>query len=716
MWTPSPPSALRYAGSVATRVLPSPVAISAILPSCSTMPPISCTSKWRIPSARRAASRHTANASGNTSSISAPSANRLRSSSVLPRSAPSSSACIAGSSALIVDTTGNIRLTSRSCLVPKIFLRIASIIASTLYAPASRLLRTATAQQCPCVLQRDGRRASVAQHSRDLGRPLISGHHVSARARPTAVHALGDPHVLVRERGDRRQMGHAENLAPRRDSAELLTDPRRRVAADAGVDLIEDHGRRALVGGKDNLQRQHGPGELAARGDTRQRPYRLTGIGREAKLDPVPAARAPVLAREFQDHDLEERPLHAELPQLALHPRRQLRRRLPPRRAQSTRASVHFGLKISEAPLVLHQQLFVPLQPVELGGDLGAKLQHRLLRIPVLPLEADERVEPVVDRVEPPGLEDDRVAEHAKGGDRLVQLRARGLQRLHGRRERRVEPTELTQHTPGLGEPRRRRTGVVVQERADLVEPRGEPLGVLEPAPLRAQLFFFARTEAGGIEFGYLEAQKILTLCAIAAGTPAPLDIGRCLTQFRKRGGEMLAQRLGAGESIQQLELARRLEQALVLVLAVNLHQRVAKAFQQPDRDNSIVDECTMAPRARKLTPDHDLTVLGAQPGLLEHRHRRAGRREHRLDRRGLGIATNQIGLRARSAQEQDGVHQDRLASAGLAGEDVEAGDERDGDVLDDREVANPQLAQHPATMLGQRSAILKMYLTVRPT
>ena len=48
MCTPRPVSAFRYAGSVATRVLPSPVAISAIVPSCSTMPPMSCTSKWRI--------------------------------------------------------------------------------------------------------------------------------------------------------------------------------------------------------------------------------------------------------------------------------------------------------------------------------------------------------------------------------------------------------------------------------------------------------------------------------------------------------------------------------------------------------------------------------------------------------------------------------------------------------------------------------------------
>ena len=62
--TPLPGSAFRYAGSVATSVLPSPVRISAILPWCSTMPPISCTSKWRMPSVRRDASRTAAKASG----------------------------------------------------------------------------------------------------------------------------------------------------------------------------------------------------------------------------------------------------------------------------------------------------------------------------------------------------------------------------------------------------------------------------------------------------------------------------------------------------------------------------------------------------------------------------------------------------------------------------------------------------------------------------
>ena len=41
-----------------TRVLPSPVFISAIQPKCRAAPPISCTSKWRWPITRLAASRH----------------------------------------------------------------------------------------------------------------------------------------------------------------------------------------------------------------------------------------------------------------------------------------------------------------------------------------------------------------------------------------------------------------------------------------------------------------------------------------------------------------------------------------------------------------------------------------------------------------------------------------------------------------------------------
>src|SRR4051812_33948896 len=89
MWTPFPARELRTAGKVAVRVLPSPVLISAIEPSWSTMPPISCTSKWRWPRARLPASRVRAKDSGSSSSSASPLRARSRRASALSRSSSS---------------------------------------------------------------------------------------------------------------------------------------------------------------------------------------------------------------------------------------------------------------------------------------------------------------------------------------------------------------------------------------------------------------------------------------------------------------------------------------------------------------------------------------------------------------------------------------------------------------------------------------------------
>ena len=68
MWTPEPDKEFKYAARVATSVFPSPVRISEMFPWCNTMPPINCTSKWRIFKTRLPASLTSANASGKISS------------------------------------------------------------------------------------------------------------------------------------------------------------------------------------------------------------------------------------------------------------------------------------------------------------------------------------------------------------------------------------------------------------------------------------------------------------------------------------------------------------------------------------------------------------------------------------------------------------------------------------------------------------------------
>ena len=353
----------------------------------------------------------------------------------------------------------------------------------------------------------------------------------------------------------------------------------------------------------------------------------------------------------------------------------------------------------------------MPLEAVQLGRRLGAEPEHRFLAVAVLARQPLERVQPVIDRLQAAGLEDDRVAQCAHRRERLVHLYARGLQRLHGRRERGVQPAEVGQDAGRPGEPGRRGGGVVLQQRADLLQPGCEPLGVLEPLPFRPQLPLFARTQPRGVQLGHLEAQEVLALRAVAPGAAAALEIVARLAVLGEEGGEALAHRLRVAEPVEQVELARGLEQPLMLVLAVHLHERVAEPLEEADRDRRVVDEGAMAAATRELAADHDLAVLHGQSRLIEHgRHAAIGHGEHRLDGGGLGVGANHIGLRARAAYQENRVDQDGLAGAGLAGEDVEAGGEGDGDVLDHREVPDPQLAQHPATMLGQPRSSLKMY------
>ena len=100
-----PSNAFKYTGAVATRVLPSPVPISAMLPRCRIIPPISWTSNCLIPNTRREASLMTANASGRISSKVSPFASRALNSLVLFAKEESLSFFNADSCGLIFSST-----------------------------------------------------------------------------------------------------------------------------------------------------------------------------------------------------------------------------------------------------------------------------------------------------------------------------------------------------------------------------------------------------------------------------------------------------------------------------------------------------------------------------------------------------------------------------------------------------------------------------------
>ncbi len=97
---------------------------------------MSCTSKWRWPSARRAASRESAKASKSSSSSDWPFWTSCFIRAVSRGKSSSSSARIFGSSSLMRAIFGHAFLSSRSFLVPMIFFRVQSIMSLQLSSGA----------------------------------------------------------------------------------------------------------------------------------------------------------------------------------------------------------------------------------------------------------------------------------------------------------------------------------------------------------------------------------------------------------------------------------------------------------------------------------------------------------------------------------------------------------------------------------------------------
>src|SRR5207245_2052567 len=134
---------------------------------------------------------------------------RFLNSSDLARSPASSSGTSDDSSALIASTIGIIRLTSRSCLVPKIFFSRTSIMTRSLYRARSW---GRPSQELAGVAARSVRDPVAGQHARDLLHAGIRGQRLRGDARPPATDAFRQPDVLRRAGRDRGQMRDAEDL------------------------------------------------------------------------------------------------------------------------------------------------------------------------------------------------------------------------------------------------------------------------------------------------------------------------------------------------------------------------------------------------------------------------------------------------------------------------------------------------------------------------
>jgi len=214
----------------------------------------------------------------------------------------------------------------------------------------------------------------------------------------------------------------------------------------------------------------------------------------------------------------------------------------------------------------------------------------------VLPLDADDGVEPLVDLLQPVRVHDRAVPErtHARYGILDVGLGA--VQSLQRRRRIRIEPRKVAQQRAHAREPRGDGLPVLVEQSHGFLKSREDALGVLQTPTLRTQLVLLALPELHGIDVRQLPAVALLLPSALA----------RLVAQLHERGARgiparpELAQRvsrgLGLDEAIEDFELACRLHEALMLVLAVNLHEEIAQALEQADGGRRVVDKHAVPP------------------------------------------------------------------------------------------------------------------------
>ena len=186
-----------------------------------------------------------------------------------------------------------------------------------------------------------------------------------------------------------------------------------------------------------------------------------------------------------------------------------------------------------------------------------------------------------------------------------------------------------------------------------------------------------------------------LALCAFDLGAVACDRVfGRALRAPGLRYIRRLAFKPAIG--VEQQAMGGRINQRAGVVLAVDLDERRAEALQGLHAHRLIVDEGAGAAVGELRAPQDQLTVRG---DVMRRQQRPcrvlAGQLERRRHLTLLRALAHQARIAARAEREREGIEQDRLAGAGLAGQHREPGVEVDIEPIDQHDVADREAGQH---------------------
>ena len=163
--------------------------------------------------------------------------------------------------------------------------------------------------------------------------------------------------------------------------------------------------------------------------------------------------------------------------------------------------------------------------------------------------------------------------------------------------------------------------------------------------------------------------------------------------------------RLHPGELIQKRTVAARRQKAPIVVLAVDLHQRLANGAQGLAADTLIVDESAGRAVGAGDAAEKEAVILPRQPGVRHQGADRvicAGRQSGGHLPVGGAFAHQPLGV-AKAEREAERVEKDGLARPGLSGQHVEAAVEDDLQPLDQDNVADRKAFEHTPVRSGRR-------------
>ena len=161
----------------------------------------------------------------------------------------------------------------------------------------------------------------------------------------------------------------------------------------------------------------------------------------------------------------------------------------------------------------------------------------------------------------------------------------------------------------------------------------------------------------------------------------------------------------GPAEAVEDLQLRGGERQLAVLVLAVEGEQALPQALQVGDGGGAAVDVRAGPPVGADAPREHDLLGVGGEQ-LAALGVQLRGQREAALDVGLGGAGAHDPGAGAPAEQQVEGVGEDGLAGAGLAGEDVQPGGQLELGPLDQEEVLDAQFVQHNRRSISERRRI----------